>query len=118
VKRTRLKPRSAKKIAADKLKPAIRESLYRRDGGRCALAVTRHDGVPPCFGRWTPHHLRKDGQGGEYNLVNLATLCAGHNDWVESGSPNLAHRLGLVCRNGDTLDECWERMRANGLVAR
>ncbi len=114
-KRKAIKARSDKKIASDALKPAVRESLWCRDGGQCALSLCRIDGVPSCFGGPTPHHIRKDGQGGEYNLANLVTLCAGHNDWVEC-DPILAWMLGLVCRSGEVLDECWGRMRAAGLV--
>ncbi len=115
MKRTPLARRSAMKIKADALKPAIRALLWNRDGGRCALVGCRMDGVPQCFGGPTPHHIRKDGQGGEYNLANLVTLCVGHNDWVET-APILAWMLGLVCRSGEVLDECWDRMRAAGLV--
>lgn len=117
MKRTDLRPKSAKKAKADRLKPPIRAALYKRDGG-CVLAGAElvHDRVPPCFGGPTPHHMRKEKHGGDYNLANLVTLCAGHNDWVET-EPILSWKLGLVCRSGEILDECWRKMRAAGLVA-
>ncbi len=51
-------------------------------------------------------------------MENLVTLCAKANDQIESDSvfAAAAHDLGLVCKWGDTPRECWERMRANGLV--
>jgi hypothetical protein len=115
VKRSRLNPRSTKKIAADKEKPEVRDKVFRRDGHRCILGHRRD--LPPCFGTpCTPHHLRKEKQGGSYSVGNLVTLCAGHNDWVEQ-EPDLAHSLGLVARHGETAVMCWDRMRANELVA-
>lgn len=115
MKRTRLKPRSAKSILAAPLHTLVRGQVFARDGHRCLLA-DRSD-TPPCFGvPLTPHHLRKSIHGGRYELENLVTLCSFHNDWVEQW-PVTAHDLGLVCRRGDTIEECWARMRAAGLVA-
>lgn len=92
----------------------VRAAVFARDGYRCLLAGRRD--VPACFGINTPHHLRKSGQGGPYVVENLVTLCLSHNDtWVE-GHGDAAWALGLLCRNGDSLDECWERLRNAGLV--
>lgn len=113
MKRTRLRPkqRPAEEIAE---RARVRADVFARDGHRCLLAARRD--VPACSGTLTPHHLRKSGQGGSYTLRNLVSLCSFHNDsWVES-HPDAAWALGLVCRNGDTLLECWDRLRAAGLV--
>lgn len=113
MRRTRLKPRSEKKIAADALKPPVREAVFRRDNYRCLMAGRFELG--DCLGPMTPHHLRKDGQGGAYSVENLVTLCAHHNAAVE-WQADTAWALGLVQRNGDSIEECWSRMRFAGLV--
>lgn len=114
MKRTRLKPRSKRSIQADLSKAVIREAVFLRDGYCCIMSVGV-PGAPGCSGPLTPHHLRKASQGGAYEMENLVTLCSGHNTWVED-NPWSAHRLGLVCRNGETLDECWDKLRAARLV--
>ena len=117
LKRSRLRPFSVKKAALNATKAPIREAVFRRDGGCVLQPMAWRTSMPECFGGPTPHHLRKEKQGGEYVESNLVTLCAGHNDWVESGQPTLAWEMGLVCRAGDTLSDCWQRMRMNGLRA-
>lgn len=90
----------------------VRERVFARDRG-CLLAsvlVGR-----PCSGIPTVHHLHKASAGGGYSLDNLVWLCASMNLWVED-NPDRAWALGLVKRHGDTLDDCWDRMRASGLV--
>lgn len=116
MKKTRLKPRSQKTIDAAPLHELVRNAVFVRDGHRCILLGSRVSGVPDCSGDLcTPHHLKKTSQGGRYENTNLVTLCQGHNSWVED-FPIMAHDLGLVCRRGDTIEECWDRMRAAGLV--
>jgi len=89
----------------------VRAAVYARDRG-CVLA--RHVGHL-CLGVLTPHHLKKAGQGGAYTVDNIVAVCSSGNVWVED-EPLAAHRLGLVVRHGDTLEEAWERMRTAGLV--
>jgi hypothetical protein len=97
--------------------PIVAE-VFDRDGHRCILA---HPPSPVdtisagrCIGKLTPHHLRKQGQGGPWAAVNIVTLCTRHNGWVEQ-FPSLAHDLGLVIRTGETYADAWGRMRAAGL---
>jgi 5-methylcytosine-specific restriction endonuclease McrA len=80
-------------------KTPIREAVFRRDSHRCQLAD-----LGGCFGGLTPHHRRKASQGGGYNLANLATLCAHHNDELEADADlaRLARERGLVVRRGDS----------------
>lgn len=80
---------------------------------RCILAG--HPDAGPCFGPLTPHHLRKQSQGGAWTMGNMVTLCAAMNSWVED-QPRKAHELGLVIRHGETEEEAWEKMRSAGLV--
>lgn len=115
MKRTRLRPRSQKTILAAPLKAMVRAEVFTRDGHRCLLRyrVVGHF----CLGDLTVHHLKKASQGGRYEKLNLVTLCAGANIWVEDW-PITAHDLGLVCWRGDTLRACWDRLLQAGLVAR
>ena len=114
LKRTgRLKPMSDKRRAEHDASRPVVAAVLARDG-RCLLAG--HSEAGRCFGHLTPHHLRKDGQGGAWTLDNLVTLCSSHNDtWVEQNRP-AAHRLGLVLDRGEATDDAWARMRAAGLV--
>lgn len=126
MKRSRINPVSAKRAAAAPDREAARAALYSRDGTRCRLlgvSVARvtvessphhFPSIPPCFGRPTPHHLRKQGQGGSWDLTNLLVLCSLHNEWVERERP-LAWHLGLVVNRGDEPLDCWRRLRASGL---
>lgn len=86
--------------------------MFTRDGG-CVLARMEWH---TCWGPLTPHHLRKEGQGGGYTMANLVTLCSDGNDgWVES-YPDLARGLGLQISHSDTERAAWARMAAAGLV--
>lgn len=101
MKRSRLRPMSAKRAAGVEERQIIRDAVFARDGHRCRL-----DGVVgagTCFGRLTPHHVRKASQGGAYDMDNLQTLCAGHNDGIEADADlaALARSLGLVRRRGE-----------------
>lgn len=83
--------------------------MFARDGYRCLLSGAR------CLPGLTVHHLLKASQGGKYVSENLVTLCAPCNSAVED-HPRLFHTLGLVCRRGETLEECWAKLRSAGLV--
>lgn len=92
----------------------IRATVYARDGERCRL--DGHEGHECQSSLLTVHHLLKASQGGPYSVDNLVTLCAEANDWVED-NPDAAHSVGLVCRRGETVEDCWVQMRKAGLVA-
>lgn len=98
------KPLRAKRLTADERldRDEIRQHVYRRDHYRCVLRDVA--GAGACFGGLTPHHVRKAGQGGAYDVANMRALCAGHNDRIESDAELavLARSLGLVKRRGDT----------------
>lgn len=107
-RRAQIRYYSAKREATREQRDAVREFVFRRDGG-CVCA-----GVPEmgrCEGPLTPHHLRKASAGGEYQPNNLVALCARMNRWVED-HPDLAWELGLVVRRGERLSSCWKRLRA------
>lgn len=88
---------------------AIRAEVFARDGHECRWAYAWHEasggdpyGTAPtaCHGELTVHHVRKASGGGAYRPDNLISLCAGHNDLVET-EPATARAMGLVCRPGD-----------------
>lgn len=115
MKRTRLKPMSAKRRAGAAEGAKIRRQVFARDRFRCLLEG--HPGVPRCHGPITPHHMRKAGQGGAYTMVNLVTLCAGHNDWLEEADgARFGEEVGLVIRRGRTHEEAWALLIRAGLV--
>lgn len=62
-------------------------------GGRC---IPKERGMPgACFGKITPHRLRKGSNLGTYTRDNVVASCALHNDMIED-EPDLAKHLGLV----------------------
>lgn len=90
---TKLKAESAKHRQGRAGHDVIREAVFFRDGYRCVLADRPETGK--CHGPLTPHHVKKDGQGGSYSMENLRSLCVYHNDtWVEE-HPLEAEALGL-----------------------
>jgi len=91
----RLKPVSDKRRSEMGGRAAVRAEVFARDGHRCRLAGV--EGAGPCFGRLTPHHLRKASAGGAYTLDNLVALCEHHNDLVED-RPGWGVEMGLVIR--------------------
>lgn len=105
-------PRSRKPLLPKRLdtaerirRSAIRDEVFRRDGG-CRMA-----GHGECFGPLTFHHRRKASAGGAYSVDNGAALCAAMNDRIESDADfaALARSLGLVVRRGDDeWDACGE----------
>ena len=97
--------------------------VYMRDQQTCRLRMTRWMGSPACYGPLTVHHIRKEGQGGPYVPLNLVSLCAWHNDWLETADgARWGEERGLVARRvprgelSATLNRCWQLMRANGIV--
>ena len=114
MKRSRINPVSAKRRETAADRDLVREAVFARDNYRCVLRDWHHSALVHTS-VLTVHHIKKTSARGPYEVANLVSLCASCNDWVEM-EPTAAHALGLVCRNGDTLDECWARMRAVGLV--
>lgn len=107
--------RQAQQLAPDERQ--VQAAVFQRDGLRCQLrdhvgtqyhtelasgAVTDPGEVPACWGPLTYHHRRKAGAAGAYTEANGATLCAGHNRWVED-EPDAARLVlpHLVVREGD-----------------
>jgi hypothetical protein len=93
----------------------MRERVFARDGNRCRLAGWVPAAFGPCLGPLTVHHLRKSGQGGPYTLINLLTLCAGHNAAVETERV-LARELGLEITRAGTFEEAWRQLLAVEIV--
>ena len=89
----------------------VQREVFTRDGHRCQLAdhggtfVNREANVvtpvPKCWGPLSYHHRRKAGAQGAYTVENGATLCVGHNRWVED-EPDAAVAVlpHLVVREG------------------
>lgn len=94
----RMRYRSEKREAEAAERTIVRELVFARDRWTCQIPAAAEAGR--CFGPLTPHHIRKEGQGGAYEADNLVTLCAHHNGWVED-HPLIAHELGLVRRSGE-----------------
>lgn len=102
--------RSRKNQALDGDERAVRETVFASDGHRCRLRD--HSGevvidgrvveIPRCNGGLSFQHRRKAGAGGAYSIENGATLCIGHNRWVED-EPDAAVYVDpyLVVREGD-----------------
>lgn len=115
MKRTPLRRRTSLRAkpaapAEIELRERVTDMVFARDD-RCLLR--KIEGA--CFGRRTPHHLRKRSQGGKWSMENVVTLCARHNDRVED-KPDHYHRLGLVVRRGEDEQMAWARLREAGLV--
>jgi hypothetical protein len=104
-----MRARSAKRVAARADEMEVTETCFRRDGYRCQLVglVPGHN----CYGTvLTPHHLRKQSQGGTWTLDNLLSVCA--VPFRSKHSPPLvAWGFGLVVRTGETSEDAWRRMR-------
>lgn len=103
--------RSRQAQALDVDERAVRDAVFARDGHRCRLrdhvgTILRFDDwevdVPDCFGGLSYHHRRKAGAAGAYTEANGATLCIGHNRWVED-APDAAASLDpfLIVRESD-----------------
>jgi len=117
VKRTRINAMSEKRRARQEEGAKVRQQVFQRDRFRCLLDGRPHPTVPRCHGPATVHHMRKAGQGGAYSMVNLVTLCAGHNDWLEEADgARFGEAVGLVIRRGTTHDEAWAALEQAGLV--
>lgn len=105
LKRVAIRQISAKRAAASSSRRSAVAEAFQRDGwvlvagewvgGRC---IPRERGAPGgCFGKLTPHRLRKGSNLGGYTTDNVVSSCAFHNDWIED-QPKAARELGLVIR--------------------
>jgi 5-methylcytosine-specific restriction endonuclease McrA len=75
--------------------------VFQRDKYRCVVSQFPETKTlpkwPECFGGLTVHHVHKASGGGPYTEDNLVTLCAFHNEYVESHHLE-AQALGLEVR--------------------
>ena len=92
-RRSRLRPVSAARASEAKERVRVRGLVFERDGWRCRMAP-----LGGCWGVLTFHHVKKASQGGAYSVENGATLCAFHNDLIESDADiaAVAESMGLV----------------------
>lgn len=104
MKRTRLKPRSERRMAEDAEWEAVREFVDGRDLSRCqapvrlrsSAAVTSAECL--CSGPHHPHHIWPTGElGPRLDPDNVITLCARHHAYVHAHR-DIAGPLGLILR--------------------
>ncbi len=111
----KLKPVSDKRREGSPARRAVVAKAMDAVGGQCSLSVAKFGPLRHrCGGGATPHHILKASQGGGYDQSNIVILCAVANGLVED-YPTDAWLVGLVCRAGDTLDDCYERMLRAGM---
>lgn len=95
---------------------AERLFVLSRDGG--CLLRGRLDIPHWCSGGDSFHHIVKAWKRPPYDRRHGVCLCFFHNGLLEADADFAAkgHELGLVVREGETVEEAWEKMRAAGLV--
>lgn len=114
-RRSPLRPVSDKRIDEGPERDRVEAFVFYRDELRCRME--HRSDIPPCMGVLTVQHIRKAGQGGPYVPLNLVTVCAFHNSWLETAEgARWGERHGLVARAGDDLIVCWARMREFRIV--
>lgn len=113
-RRTRLRPFSAKTVAARPEHDRVRAEVFERDGWTCRVKGRGY--AIPCFGPPTVHHLRKSSGGGAYTLANLICLCAHHNEAVER-FPDWSEEVGLAERGLQIPQETWRKLFLARLAA-
>lgn len=91
-RRTRIRQRSAKQAAKDRVLAVNRELVYERDV-HCQ-ARDRLDGHH-CVGSLHVHHILPRARGGTHDLSNLVLLCDGAHRWVHAHSTEAA-LFGLI----------------------
>lgn len=96
----RIRSVSRRRAASSTARADVVAAVFDRDRG-CRL---RHRG--DCYGRPTPHHLRKAGAGGADSIENLVELCEFHNGWVED-HPDEPDAKALTVRDGHP---DWQRL--------
>lgn len=110
-RKSQLAARSQKSLDLDECREAVRRVVLARDRG---CVIRRLDPVHHrCIGGEDVHELRKRSQGGDIcDPFNCVTTCAvGNRNHIED-YPDWAHAIGLVCRAGDTLEDCRLRREA------
>lgn len=93
MKRTRLNPVSAKRLAEREQRAAVRETTLRRAGFRCQAPGAF--GLP-CYGRLEVHETFPRGPNPGSHLDSTVTmvLCSTHHNFV-TDHPQEAHDAGL-----------------------
>lgn len=105
-------PVSARRRASFSARAEVREQVAIRDRGVCRLSLLSSS--HHCAGGPETHELRKaSADSGTYTLANCVLTCSAANAWVED-FPDQAHALGLVVRNGETVDDALDRQRKAG----
>lgn len=93
MKRTRLKPMSAKRVSEVEQRRQVVDTVIRRDG-----ACTARQRVPAveCWGPLAGHEPLPRSRGGDYlDPEQVIALCAAHHQWVHE-HPNAARVVGLL----------------------
>ena len=94
MKRTRIKPRSKKRLAEVEQRRAVVAAVFHRDWFCCQAKTL----VPQirCWGELDAHELLSRGRGGDYlDPENVTTLCRAHHDWCHD-HPLEATAVGLL----------------------
>lgn len=109
MKRSRIRQ---KPVEFDPERDALRRRVITRDR-ECVLLALDPNHRSRCTGGSDVHELRKRSAGGSiYDDRNCVFVCNAGNTVDIEGYPDWAHALGLVCRRGETLEDCWLRMAA------
>ena len=90
--RTKLRAKSAKRVAQDRAYKPIHDAAMERDGFRCQAPPD-----VPHGGSLVVHHIVPVGRDGTLrnDIDNLVLICATAHAWVHD-HPFLATRLGLL----------------------
>lgn len=109
MKRTPLKPMSAKTRARLPERQTVRQQVLDRDGYRCQFWRHASYGMVPtswlCSSTLDVHEIipRSVWPEGKYHPDNCVTLCRTHHQWV-TDNPNAAALIGLH-------DNSWNRRK-------
>lgn len=95
--RTRIRQRSVKQAAKDRVWAKVRAEVIDRDRTCRAAEIVPH---LPCWGRAEVHHLRNRSQGGRHEADGCVLLCSAHHEWVGMW-PEKAAELGLLILRPD-----------------
>lgn len=96
-RRTRLAPRSRKRIDQDAEYRKVVDYVRRRDRNTCQVAIAR-GGIQPrlCWGPLDPHHIRPTGQGGpRLEAWNIMLACRACHSWLHD-NPASAKLIGVL----------------------